>query len=70
MIVAAKELGFPMVVKPSLSRIRTETGWIGTHVRYARDEKELQDVLSSELFSRIPFVLQERVQGPGVESFS
>jgi len=68
-IVAAKALGFPLVVKPNLSRIRTETGWIGTRVRYARDEGELRDILSSELFSKVPFVLQERVQGPGVGIF-
>lgn len=68
-IVAAKALGFPLVVKPSLSRIRTATGWIGTHVRYARDEGELRDILSRELFSKLPFVLQERVQGPGVGIF-
>jgi predicted ATP-grasp superfamily ATP-dependent carboligase len=68
-IVAARAVGFPLVIKPSLSRIRTETGWIGTRVRYARDEKELRDILSSELFSRVPFVLQERVQGPGVGIF-
>jgi predicted ATP-grasp superfamily ATP-dependent carboligase len=68
-IVAAKDLGFPLVVKPSLSRIRTETGWIGTRVRYARDEGELRDILSSEVLSRVPFILQERIQGPGVGIF-
>ena len=68
-IVAAKEIGFPLVIKPNLSRIRTKTGWIGTRVRYARDEKELREILSSELFSRGPFILQERIQGPGVGIF-
>jgi predicted ATP-grasp superfamily ATP-dependent carboligase len=68
-IVAAKALGFPLVIKPSHSRIRTETGWINTRVRYARDEAELGDILSSEVFSRVPFILQERIQGPGVGIF-
>lgn len=68
-IVAAKSLGFPLVIKPSLSRIRTGTGWIATRVRYARNEVELGDILSGEVFSGVPYILQERVQGPGVGVF-
>lgn len=68
-IVAAKDVGFPLVVKPSFSRIRTETGWIGTQVRYARDEGELRNILRGEPVLGIPFLLQERIQGPGVGIF-
>lgn len=69
LIGAARVVGFPLVVKPSLSRIRTATGWIGARVRYARDEGELRDILSREPFTAVPFLLQERIRGPGVGVF-
>lgn len=69
LIGSARELGFPLVVKPSLSRIRTKNGWVGTQVRYARDAEELRDILSKEPFTTVPFLLQERIRGPGVGIF-
>lgn len=68
-IVAADAVGFPLVVKPGLSRIRTEAGWTATRVRYARNEGELREILSGVPFSRAPFLLQERIQGSGVGIF-
>jgi predicted ATP-grasp superfamily ATP-dependent carboligase/protein-tyrosine-phosphatase len=69
LIESAKAVGFPMVVKPSLSRIRTEAGWTSAGVRYARDEGELRGILSGDPFSQFPFIIQERIQGPGVGVF-
>ena len=66
---AADKLGYPLVVKPGLSRIRTETGWINTRVRYARDKNELDAVLSDPLFSKTSFILQKRIRGRGVGIF-
>jgi len=66
---AAGKLGYPLVVKPGLSRIRTETGWINTSVRYAHDEKKLDAMLKDPVFSRTSFLLQERIQGRGVGIF-
>ena len=69
LIDAARSAVFPLVVKPAVSRIRTEGGWINAVVRYARTEKELRAVLSSAPFEHSPFLVQERVQGPGVGIF-
>ena len=66
---AAGKLGYPLVVKLGVSRIRTETGWINTRVQYARNEKELDATLKNPLFSEVSFLLQERIQGQGVGIF-
>jgi predicted ATP-grasp superfamily ATP-dependent carboligase len=66
---AKKNIGFPLVVKTGLSTIRTESGWIRGGVRYAKDESELQVILSEDIFLRFPFVIQERIQGPGMGVF-
>ena len=66
---AAEKLGYPLVVKPGFSRIRTETGWINTRVRYARDKNELDAILSDPLFSKTSFILQKRIRGRGVGIF-
>jgi predicted ATP-grasp superfamily ATP-dependent carboligase len=68
-IAVAGAAGFPLVVKPSMSRIRTEGGWIDGAVRYARTEDELRGILATEPFQSHPFLVQERVPGPGVGVF-
>jgi len=60
---------YPLVIKPCFSRIRTDNGVISTGVRYARDADELKTVLSSDFFRNFPFLIQERIQGPGVGIF-
>ncbi|MBI4767076.1 MAG: ATP-grasp domain-containing protein [Deltaproteobacteria bacterium] len=63
-------IGYPIVVKPSRSRIRTETGWKISGVLYAKDEKELKAILAeSGDHKEFPLLLQERVQGEGVGVF-
>jgi len=61
--------GFPMVVKPSFSKIRTEKGWIGAGVHYAKNEKDLREILSLDIIKCFPFLIQERIEGPGVGVF-
>lgn len=62
-------LGFPLVLKPARSRIKTELGWVNAGVRYAIDEEDLRNRLAEEPFKSFPFVLQERVEGPGIGVF-
>jgi len=66
---AARKLGYPLVVKPGLSRVRTEAGWSNTSVRYAPNENELDAMLKDPVFSKVPFLLQERIQGQGAGIF-
>lgn len=69
LIGRAGKLGFPLVLKPGRSRIKTGPGWINAGVRYARDEEDLRNQIGEEPFKSFPFVLQERVEGPGVGVF-
>ena len=69
MIEAAERSGFPVVVKPAFSKIRTENGWADARVRYAADVKELRKVLSEDVFRRHPFLVQKRIEGPGIGIF-
>jgi len=67
---SCKKIGYPIVVKPSRSRIRRLNGWIGAGVKYANDEKELRDIISNgERNGEYPFLLQERIHGEGVGLF-
>lgn len=65
----ASDLGYPLVVKPAQSRYRSENGWIKTAVRYAQDEYELARLLEEDIFRRYPFIVQERIDGPGLGVF-
>lgn len=65
----ANRLGYPLVVKPSLSKISTAAGWISTSVRYAANRQELTALLDAEPFCSHPFILQEKIEGAGVGIF-
>ncbi len=69
LIDKAAEFGFPLVVKPSFSRIRTDEGWKSAKVHYARDPGHLREILSVETFREVPFLVQKRVYGPGIGVF-
>jgi predicted ATP-grasp superfamily ATP-dependent carboligase len=64
-----RKYGFPVVVKPAFSKIQTGTGWLNASVRYAKNERDLRHILSDQIFHRFPFVIQERIEGPGVGIF-
>jgi predicted ATP-grasp superfamily ATP-dependent carboligase len=68
-IDALSGVGYPLVVKPCFSRIRTDNGIISASVRYAKDEEDLKTILSTDFFRNFPFLIQERIQGPGVGIF-
>ena len=61
---------FPVVVKPSRSRIETSAGWISTGVSYAMDPDALQRDLKRRPAHEFPVMLQERIVGPGVGVFA
>jgi len=64
-----KGLSFPVVIKPSRSRVRHEGGWIYTSVSYADDMTELQSQLIALPTQAYPVLLQERIIGSGVGVF-
>ena len=60
---------YPVVIKSCFSKIRTEDRIINAIVRYASDEEELKVILSSDVFRNFPYLIQERIQGPGIGIF-
>lgn len=65
----ASEMGFPLVVKPGLSKIRTSSGWKDARIRYANNPESLREILALEYFREHPFLIQKRVCGPGIGIF-
>ena len=68
-ILKSSQMGFPLVLKPASSRIYTAHGWIGAGVRYAKNLSELKNILGNEPFKSYPYLLQEKIEGPGVGIF-
>ena len=60
---------FPLVIKPSRSRVRVDGRWLSTSVRYANDVAELKQILSDLSPAAFPVLLQERITGPGIGLF-
>jgi predicted ATP-grasp superfamily ATP-dependent carboligase len=69
LIETIREFGFPVVVKPCFSKIRTGSGWVNAKVHYAVEERKLREILSSDIFQRFSFLIQERIVGPGLGIF-
>jgi predicted ATP-grasp superfamily ATP-dependent carboligase len=63
------QITFPVVLKPSLSRILTSEGWVNTGVKYSKSQDEFRLVTSKFPFNSYPFLIQERIQGPGTGIF-
>lgn len=61
----AAGLPFPVVVKPSRSRVRTGSTWLSTGVSYATDLADLGRQLAELPTAAYPVLLQERIEGPG-----
>ena len=69
MMETVSDSGFPVVVKSSVSKIRTGNGWMNAKVFYARDRKELSEILAKDIFREFPFLIQKKIEGPGVGIF-
>lgn len=65
----ASALRFPLVVKSSRSRMYMDGSLVIGSVDYVRDRVELERVLSKEAYRKGTFVIQERIEGPGVGIF-
>lgn len=68
--VPAFDFGYPLVIKPWRSRIRTADGWISTAVSYASSEEELRSDLGRRAAHEFPVMLQERIVGQGTGVFA
>jgi len=68
-VAGATKIGYPLVIKPSMSRIRTRNGWIQAGVRYAEDCEALRQELEREACRSVPLLIQERIEGPGIGIF-
>lgn len=59
-------LGFPVVLKPFRSRIKTNNCWLSASVSYANSEKEFERlILEKAYFKDYPFLIQEYIKGEG-----
>ena len=67
--LAARELPYPIVIKPRRSRLRTASGWLPASVSYARTPDRLVEQLESCPVEAFPILLQERIEGPGLGAF-
>lgn len=63
------KFGFPVVIKSSISKIRTDSGWMDSKVSYANSEESLRKILANEIYLKYPFLVQKRITGPGIGIF-
>ena len=61
---------FPLVVKPGMSRIRTESGFLQTTVMFANNLEELRTLYKREEALKYPSLIQEKITGPGTGLFT
>ena len=61
---------YPVVIKPSLSRIHVGNSFLSGGVRYANSQEELERIYSSSPDLRYPSLIQEKVHGPGTGLFT
>ena len=67
----AGALAYPVVIKPSRSRIRTGNGWVPTSVQYAGSEEELLRLYHNiDYLAAAPSLVQQRIVGPGEGLFA
>ncbi len=70
--LSKKTIGFPfpVVVKPSLSKIPVKNGFISTGVRFVGSQRELEELYANEEYLNYPSLIQERIQGDGTGLFT
>ena len=61
---------YPVVIKPSLSRIAVDEGFLATSVTYAADKEELEAQYATSPALRFPSMIQEKIVGPGTGLFT
>lgn len=66
----ATQLEYPIVVKPTRSRIAADAGWIATTVHHVDHEAELLRLYrETHYLAAYPSLIQERIVGPGLGLF-
>jgi predicted ATP-grasp superfamily ATP-dependent carboligase len=69
-VSSCSSIGYPVVIKPSRSRVRTGNVWKSHGVKYADDEGQLRRILRGlNNEGGFPVLLQERIIGDGVGLF-
>lgn len=61
---------FPVVIKPAMSKIPTEKGYVNGSVMYASCADELFSLYSREESLSYPSMIQEKIRGPGTALFA
>lgn len=61
---------YPVVVKPSLSKIQGEHGFLTGGIRYASSPSELEELYATYSVLRFPSMIQEKIVGPGTGLFT
>jgi len=69
-VESARELTYPVVLKPRRSRVRMPEGWLQGSVQYAHSPTELADKLRAAPKGQPLPLVQERVVGPGAGAFA
>ena len=64
------DFDFPIVIKPTRSRVRVDNKWYSTSVSYAHSKEDLQRQLASLPPHTFPVMLQRRIEGPGLGVFA
>ena len=65
-----KQSGYPVVVKPSRSRLDHTFGHYSSGAQYAKCAADLERIVRQCTPASFPLLVQERVQGPGVGLFA
>ena len=61
---------YPVVVKPALSKIPSNKGFLSAGVRYASNRHELEQLFATSAVLRYPSLIQEKIVGPGTGLFT
>ena len=61
---------YPVVIKPAMSRIPKDAGFLFGGVRYAKSREELKNLYATIDVLRYPPMIQERIEGPGTGLFT
>lgn len=65
-----RDFNYPLVLKPSMSRVFYEGEWLNGSVKYAYSYSELVDICEREkVFQHFDFLIQEYIEGHGVGVF-
>jgi predicted ATP-grasp superfamily ATP-dependent carboligase len=66
----AEKLSYPVVIKPSKSKVNFNDKVISLSVTYANNFKELKNILKTFLKYEINILIQKKIEGEGIGHFS